>query len=125
MPDTFLMAFRAVVLCEDEVEAQMVAEVIRSEGEKHLEEEDGDELFIAQVTKFTAAVEPIELVDRLTRARNDLVKTRMKECWDVAKELDVVIWGLRRGMDPMLSTYNHGNFIDVATSILTKGEYPL
>lgn len=126
MADTYLMAFRAVVACDDDVQAQMIAEVIRSEGEKHLDPDDGDELFIAQVTPYIAAVEPMELVDRLLRARNDLIKTRVKQCWDVAKQLDQVIWGLQNGLEPhMESSYPHGRFIDVATAILERGEYPL
>lgn len=126
MPDLYIMTLRALVQCEDEVEATLVADVIKTEGEKHLEPEDGDELYVAQVVKFGGPAEPAELIDRLLRSRNDLIKTRIKQCWDVAKQLDYVIFGLKKGLEPHLTgQYNHGDFIDVATAILERGEYPL
>lgn len=125
MAKVFMMTFRGVVLCKDEVEAAMVAEVIRSEGSKHLEPDDGDELFISQVTEFQKAAEPAELIDRLLRARNDLIITRIKSFWDTAKMLDECIWGLQKGLDPMMAdTYDHARFMEVATRIY-NGEYPL
>lgn len=126
MSKLYLMSFRAVVTCEDDVEAAMVADVIKTEGEKHLDAEDGDDLYVAQVIPFGAYAEPAELVDRLLRTRNDLIKTRYIECWNLAKQLDMQIFAMQKQLDPQIvETYNHGRFIEVATAILERGEYPL
>lgn len=124
-PRTFLMTFRANVICTDEVEAMMIADVIKEEGSKHLDEEDGDDLDVTQVLDFSPALEPTELIDRLVRTRNDLIRTRIKECWDVAQQLDQVIWGLQKRVDPMMQgNYPYGRFMDYATAILERGEFP-
>lgn len=121
----FIITLRAIVHCETEVEAILAADVIKTEGEKHLDSEDGDDLYVAQVTEFTAAAEPAELIDRLVRTRNDLIKTRIKQCWDVARELDAVIYGLRKRMEPHeVTSYDYGHFIEVAHKILKDGEFP-
>lgn len=122
----FAITLRGIVECADEVEAIMIADVIQTEGEKFLEEDDGDDLSVTQVTSHGFALTPDELIDRLLRTRNDLIKTRVKECWDTAKVLDQTIHGLRKSFDPMISgNYSHGDFMDVATAILQRGEYPL
>jgi hypothetical protein len=121
----FIISLRGIVYCKDEVSAILAADVIKTEGEKHLSEEDGDELYVAQVTQHQAAVEPMELVDRLIRSRNDLIKTRIKQCWDVARELDAVIYGLKKRAQPHeIGEYDYGHFISVAHKILQDGEYP-
>lgn len=122
----FVVTMRGVIHCHDEVEARMAADVMTTEASKYLDEEDGDEVFITQVTPFAPVVEHAELIDRLKRARNDLVKTRIVDCWNTARDLDRIIFGLQRGVNPHeIGTYNYGHFMEVSSAILERGEYPL
>jgi len=121
----YVVALRAIIYCENEVDAILAADVVRTEGEKHLDADDGDELYVAQVTEHMEAVEPSELIDRLIRTRNDLIKTRIKQCWDVARDLDFVIYGLKKRMLPHeMGAYDYGHIISVSHQILSEGKYP-
>lgn len=125
MTQNYVATLRVTYKAEDDVEAQLIAELARERAESELDtEEDEDEVILTQVTCFEASVEPRELLDRLLRARNDLVRTRYKECFDLARELDRLCDALQKRLLPEeVTDYDFGRFMEVATAIL-NGEYP-
>jgi hypothetical protein len=125
----YVATLRAIFQADDEVEANVIAEVVRENAAQDLdEEEDGDEVILTQLVPFDSkAMVPEELLVRLAKSRNDLIRTRYIECWNIAKELDKVIYIIRRnliGNEFMLADYDYGHFIKVSEEVLTNGGDP-
>lgn len=127
MPDLqqFIGTVRVVLNVEDEVEATLTMDRLRTECEELLDEEDGDEVIITQITPFTTDVSPEELLTILRRARNALIRTRVKECFDIASWLDQTIYQMAQTQDPsMPAQYDYGRMMDFLTRILKNKEDP-
>lgn len=91
-----------------------------------LDEEDGDAVYVTQVTSVATDLEPTETLLVLMRARNALIRTKIKDCYAEAQVLDRIIHGLsRRYSQDIEPQYDYGRFIEVADAILTRGEDPL
>jgi hypothetical protein len=92
-----------------------------------LDEEDGDKVVLTQVTSFAIEVEPEETVIILKRARNALIRSRYKDCYLLAQELDKVCHVLTKRGDSaqLLASYRYDNFLDIAAAILEQGKDPL
>ncbi len=120
----FNIVLRGTIFCETEVDAVLAANAIMEAASKDLEPEEGDEIAVTEVLEHTLASDPIELVQRLVRVRNDLIKTKIKQCWDTAKEIDFIIYGLKYRMDPLaMGSYDHGRIFEITQKVL-NGEYP-
>lgn len=121
----YIATLRAVFRAGDDVEAIMIADQIKVNGEKDLDEEDGDTLGVTQVTQNLALLSPEETVTLLRRARNALVRTRITQAYDLAQELDKFIYMLeqRRENDTgfELAGYKYGNFLETAQEVLRGG----
>lgn len=119
---TIRLTFKAV----DDVEAQMISELARERAESELDtEEDKDEAILTQVTSFAVAIEPRELLTRLTLTRNDLIRTRYRECFELARQLDQLLDALQKRLLPEdVTDYDYGRFPEVARRILQEGENP-
>lgn len=116
---------RVVLNVEDEVEANLTMDRLRSECEDLLDEEDGDEVIITQITEFTTDVPPEELLTIFRRARNALIRTRNKECVDLAGWLDRIIYQYAVSQDPsMPAQYDYSRMMDFLTRILKNKEEP-
>lgn len=116
---------RVVLNVEDEVEATLTMDRLRSECEDLLDEEDGDEVLVTQITAFTTDVAPEEVLTIFRRARNALIRTRVKECVDLAGWLDRVIYQFAQSQDPsMPAQYDYGRMMDFLTRILNNKEDP-
>lgn len=119
----FIATLRAVFPAEDEVSAIMIADQIKVNGEKDLEE--GDTLDVTQVTNNLAVLSPDETLRLLRRARNAMIKTRTKEGYDLAREVDKFTYMLKHrtigqpGYE--LSGYDYAEFLDVAREVLDGG----
>lgn len=126
MSDRYVATLRAVFDAEDDVSAQLIAETIAHHGRTDLEEDEGDSLDVTQVTNFGINLTPEETITRLKQARNLLIKTKLRYCWDQAKELDKVIWALEHRDDDMfLAGYDWGRFLQMAKAIIDEGANPL
>lgn len=123
----FVNTLRIFVYEKDEVAAALAVEDIIDLIEDYLVPEDGDRVESTQLTPFTTDVEPEELLVILARARNGLIRTRIKQCFDLGKQMDEIIHALRHRDDGsgFIPPYNHGDFIMLAKKILTDGEDPL
>lgn len=126
MANRYVATLRAVFDAEDEVEAIFIADQIRQNGIVDLDEDDGDILDVTQVTSNDLALSPEETLTVLRRARNLLIRTRVKECYETAREFDKLIYILAHRTDPAFSLagYNYGDFLDISEAILMRGEMP-
>lgn len=122
---TYIGTMRVVVNCPDEVGAKMAMGELQKACEELLDEEDGDEVVVTQVTSITTDVEPEELLVILRKARNALIRTRITSCHDHAMQLDQEIHYLKHRGEPGFSPpYDYGRSMDLTERILTKGEEP-
>lgn len=116
----FIATFRAIYDAEDDVSAQLAAEIIRENGAAELD--DGGELLVTQVTSSIIEVAPEESIIHFERSRDLLIKTRIKQCFDMAREFDKMIYILRHRseQDFNLANYDYGAFIDRVEQILIQ-----
>lgn len=116
---------RVFLNVQDEVEAILAMDKIKQEAEDLLGDEDGDRVEVTQLVPYNSDVSPEELLVILKRARNALIRTRIKDCYDLAGELDRQIHYLHIQMDPAYAPqYDYGRMPDIATRILTNHEEP-
>lgn len=116
---------RAVFDATDEVEAVFIADKICENGQRDFDEEN-DILEVTQVTSNHLDITPEETLVQLRRARNLLIKTRIRDCYMLAKELDQQIYALahRGAADFAMAGYDYGEFMDLTERILMRGEMP-
>lgn len=119
----FLATFRCFIHTETEVEAVIATDELAEVIEDFLDAEDGDRVELTQLLPLTLDVSADETLAILSKARNALIKTRIKQCWDTAQALDQVIHSLRHRDDGlgMIPPYDYGGFIDLAKSVLDGG----
>jgi hypothetical protein len=123
----FIVTLRCVVNVESAVNADMVSERLRAICLDHLDEEEGDQVIVTQVTDSSINIHPTESLVVLKRARNVLIRTRIKECYDNARSLDETIHALehRESLGDIMPTYDYGRLLELAEAILQRGENPL
>lgn len=126
MTTDYVATIRLSYKAADDMEAQLIAELARERAETELDkEEDEDEAILTQVTSFAAAVEPRELLTRLALTRNDLIRTRYRECFALARELDQLADALKKRLMPEeVTDYDFGRFPEVAMIVLNEGGNP-
>jgi len=127
MTARYVATLRAIYNAEDDVEAIFIADQIRQNGAVDLDEdEEGDVLDVTQVTSNQLDLNPDETIIQLKRARNLLIKTRIKQCYALARELDYQIHALmcRESSDLTMSTYDYGHFMELSEAIIQRGEMP-
>jgi hypothetical protein len=121
----FIATLRAVFRAEDEIEAIMIADQIKVNGEKDLEEEDGDTLDVTQVTTNTLELQPEEVLAVLRRARNLIIRTRTKEGYDLGRLVDQFIYSLKQRLHGQqgveLAGYDWGEYMDIVKEVLAGG----
>jgi hypothetical protein len=119
----YIATLRAVYRASDDVEAIMIADQIKVNGEADLEE--GDSLDVTQVTQNTLVLSAAEVTSFLRRARNLLIRTRVQYCYDVAREVDKCIFMLdnrsEREVGIEFAGYDWGKFLDIAKEVLDGG----
>jgi hypothetical protein len=123
---TFIATFRAIFQAESEGQAAMIADLVCENGARDLDEEN-DVLFTTQVTSNATDLSPEESVVTIRKARNALIKTRIKQCYEMAKELDKMAWILehRADRDFSLAGYDYGDFFRTAEQIFLRNESPV
>lgn len=121
----WVATLRAVFRAEDEVTAILIADKIKENGEKDLEPDDGDTLDVTQVTQNLLQLSPLDTLHLLRRARNQLIRTRVKEFYDVARELDKCVFMLanrsERDAGFELAGYDYGGFMSIVEEVLAGG----
>ena len=121
----YAASLRAIFQADNEVIAHVIAEQIRQNGERDLQLEDGDSIDVSTVIPYGLGVSRQELSTILRAARNILIETKIKQCFDLARELDRVTWILEHRAEDHFDAagWEPGDFMDVVEKIL-KGEIP-
>jgi len=126
--DLYIATLRAVFKASNEVDAIMIADQIRLNGERDLEQDEGDTLEVSQVTATAIDVSPQEILTILKRARNIAIKTKFRFGFETAQELDKLIHVLanhyEHNVGYELSNYSFGDFMDTAREVLA-GKNPI
>lgn len=126
---TYVATLRAIYDAEDDVAATMIAEKIRENGAQELndEEDSDDDLYVTQVTSNMIELTGEEAITLFKKTRNALIKTRIKQCFELAKDFDKMIYILEhRAEDGFeLAGYDYGAFFDVAAAVLEHNESPM
>lgn len=129
MPEltAFVGTLRLVINSPDEVEACMAADRLRELCLDYLDEEDGDQVILTQLTANSSDLTPEETLVVLKRARNALIRTRIRECYDLARELDKNIhaMSLRVSTEEAHTSYDYTALLDIAEQILNNNQDPL
>lgn len=126
MTRRFLATMRASFHAEDEVEARLIANEIEEAVSTILDE--GDTLDITQIipVDLQDQIEPTEVVNQLRLTVDMLIKTRIIQCYESARELHKIAWILehRREDSFDLTAYDYTEFFERADMLLgrTKGE---
>lgn len=121
MPSVFIATYRATFAADSDVEAAVIAERIRENAELDLDTtEDGDEVIQTQLTESTIAVLPQEVIIRLTQVRNDLIKMKVKDCWELAESANRLIHALKRSLavEDASVSYDHSSFMKTVELVL-------
>lgn len=116
----YVATLRAIFWADDEVVAQVVAEQVRQNGSKDLELDEGDSVDVTDVIPLGFGLSAAETSQVLRTARNCLIRTRIKQCWELARELDKVAYILERRLEEHFdaSSYDYGKFMDVSQQVL-------
>lgn len=121
----YIGTMRIVLNVEGEIDAYLTMDRLQFECKALLDEDDGDEVIITQITPFTTDVLPEEVLTIFRRCRNALIRTRMKECYDIARSLDMVIYNLATQQDPSMPVqYNYSRMMEFLERILRDKEDP-
>lgn len=121
----WVATLRAVFRAGSEVDAIMIADQIKVNGEQDLDPEDGDTLDVTQVTQNLAMLSPEETLTILRRARNACIRTKTKDGYDLGRELDKFIFMLKsrseRNEGYELAGYDHGSYLEICEEVLAGG----
>ena len=125
MPN-FVAIIKLDYKAEDESAAQLYAAVACEAAAGELDTvEDDDVATVTQVTSFASEVQPEELILRLAQVRNDLFRTKFRECFEMAKQLDIIKHALQKRLNPEeVIDYDYGRILAIAYEVITKGENP-
>lgn len=120
----YVSTFRAVFEAEDDVAAAIISDQIRLNASQDLDEEEGDTFECTQTTSQALDLQPEELIEQLKRTRNLLIKTRIKQCFNLAQDLDKIMYALQFRDDPSFTMggYDYAKFMDQALDILNDKE---
>lgn len=127
----FLATFRAVFDAQDDVEAQLIVDRIIENASVDLVADDDSDLEpsfeCTQIANNVLTITPQEVLTVLRKARNLLIKTRRKTAVDAARELDMQIHAVDRGLAAGHESegYDYGHFLDVCEAILKYNEVPI
>jgi hypothetical protein len=117
---------RVVLNVEDELEATLAMDRLKMEAIALLDEEEGDSVEVTQLIPFTTDnLAPEEILVNLKKTRNILIRTRIRDCYDLASALDQTIHTLQAQIDPSyINTYDYGRMLSFAERILKHKEDP-
>jgi hypothetical protein len=119
----FIAVLHVYMKEDSEVQAVLAADDIKQHLEKEiLDKEELDEAVdVVQVIPAFDDPTPSASVMQLRRARNILIRTKIIDCFNIARELHRVAWELEKRTDPDMSNFDHGSFLPVAQAVLEGG----
>lgn len=126
---TYVATLRAFFDADDDASAMLIADKIAENAAVDLndDEDSDDAVVLTQVTSNALELTGEESITQFRLTRNLLIKTRIKQCYEMAKELDKMIWVLEhrqeQGFD--LANYDYTKFYEIADDILNRGMSPI
>lgn len=121
----YVAILQAVYSADDPVTAQVIAEAIRLNGSVDLELDEGDSVDVLEVMPLDISLSRAELIQHMRVTRNALIRTKVLQCFELAKELDKAAWILQHNAEDMwhMGSYDYGKFVEISQQVL-KGETP-
>lgn len=118
----YLVTIRCTLDAEDDLEAKLEANEVIEQASDVLDEDDTIDVTQIIPLSLQRSVEPSEMVAHLRRSRDMLIKTRIIQCFELAKELDKVAWILEHRSEETfdLAGYDYGAIYDLADTILGR-----
>lgn len=123
----FLNVVHVWTKADDYVEAITAADDIKLGIERALIDIDsGEAVEIVQTIPIEEDPTPSASITQLRRARNILIRTRTKDGFEVARQLDMMAHALQQRLSPddAHTNYDWSTFMAVTSEVL-KGENPL
>jgi hypothetical protein len=118
----YLATIRCTFDAEDELEARLEANELVEAAAELLEEDETVD--VTQIIPYglQREIEPAEMVAQMRLCRDMLIKTRIVQCFELAKEIDKAAWVLEhRGEESFdLSGYDYGAVFDRADELLGR-----
>ena len=119
---TYYATIIASYEANDEVEARLIAETVRENATKDLDDSETstDEAWVDQVVSVLGDLSPLAVIQRIRITRNDLIRLRKNDCFDIARSLDQIAWALEQGQSPEYVAYDYGKFLETAKNVLAE-----
>jgi hypothetical protein len=123
-PRTFIGTIRCVLEAQDELEARLEMNEIVEAGAELLDDQETIDITQIVPAELQGVIEPAEMVEQLRRSRDMLIKTRIVQCFELARELDKTAWILEHRAEESfdLSGYDWGAFMDLTDKLLGRRE---
>jgi hypothetical protein len=120
----YLATIRCIFDAEDELEARLDAnEIVETVNSADILDED-DTMDVTQIIPYELqrAVEPAEMVNAMRNCRDMLIRTRITQCYDLARELDKTAWILEHRAEESfdLSGYDWGEMLLLTDRLLGR-----
>lgn len=131
MAHRYVATFRVVFNADTDVEAGVIGGHLQEVIADEFTDDDGEAetVDMTQLISFGESLTAQEAANTLRKARNVLLRTKMKDCYDVASSLDQMAHALEHrdqiemgGEAPV--TYDFSHFVDVAHEIWA-GRFPV
>lgn len=121
----YLATLRALFDADDEVEATLIANQISENARADLDEDQVVEVTQVMAYSISMPVEPAELVAKMRGVRDMLICTRIKQCFDLAKQIDEMAWVLENRAEETfehtgMAGYDHGAIFALAEKLLGR-----
>jgi len=118
----FVATLRTIFDAQDEMEAILMANEFQERIADLLDEDDIVD--VTQVIPFETArqIPSAEMIEQLRRSRDLLIKTRIVQCFELARELDKTAWTLEHRAEPGfdMAGYDWGAFLDLTNRLLER-----
>jgi hypothetical protein len=118
----YLATVRVVFDAEDDIEASLVMHDLTERASDVLDEDDS--IDTTQVIQYgiLEIVEPAELVNHMRHVRDMLIKTRIIQCFELAKSLDQIAWVLEHRTESTfdMTGYDYAAIFDRAAELLGR-----
>lgn len=120
----YLATLRITLEADTEVEARVMANQCAEAVDENFNEDEEHTVDLTQIIPWSTKtlVTPEEVVAQLRSCCNLLIKTKIVQCFELAREMHKVAWILenRRETTFDMSNYDHGEFQELANQLLGR-----
>lgn len=119
----YIATLRATFDADDDVGAELVANELAECGAEVLEDDDTiDVTQVLGVVNAQTALTALEICEQVRRTRDIFIRTRIKQLFELAKELDKTAWILEHRNEAAfdLAGYDYTAFMERAEELLNE-----